>query len=68
MWTHLLEASLTGAILFAIRLTLVGALAGALTLFDRLFRKRQPDVSGREMCCYAMAPLRARGIALNSKS
>jgi uncharacterized iron-regulated membrane protein len=47
MWIHLFEASLTGAALFAIPLMLVVALAGALTVFDRLFRKRQPEVSRR---------------------
>jgi uncharacterized iron-regulated membrane protein len=47
MWTHLFEASLTGVALFVVPLLLVAALAGALTLFDRLFRKRQPEVSRR---------------------
>ena len=38
MWTHLIEASLTGAALFVIPLVLIAALACALALAERLFR------------------------------
>ena len=37
MWTHLLEVFLTGVGLFVGPLMILMALAGALTLLDRLF-------------------------------
>lgn len=37
MWTHLIEIILTGVGLFVIPLMVVGAMAGALALADRLF-------------------------------
>src|SRR5579872_266491 len=47
MWTHLFEASLTGAALFAIPLVLIAALTCALALSDRLFRRRQSEAPPR---------------------
>jgi hypothetical protein len=37
MWTHLIEVFLTGVALFVIPLMVIAAMAGALTLADRLF-------------------------------
>ena len=37
MWTHLFEVILTGVGLFVVPLMVVAAMAGALTLADRLF-------------------------------
>ena len=37
MWTHGLQASLTGVGLFVVPLAFVAAIAGTLALLDRLF-------------------------------
>lgn len=37
MWTHLVEAWLTGVGIFAVPLMLIAVLAGTLALLDRFF-------------------------------